>query len=90
MRDEALFCCGISREIPPALLNLKRVLDTIEATQEVPQHTRLHSKETARVLHSSRRAPVFHPHPERRVHFPASWESNPGIPVAPQEEAVST
>ena len=57
MRDEALFCCGISREIPPALLNLKRVLDTIEATQEVPGHTRLHSRGTLGVLPQLKKSP---------------------------------
>ena len=36
MQDEALFCCSISREIPPSLLSLQRVLDTLDATQEVP------------------------------------------------------
>ena len=35
-KDEALFRCGISREIPPSLLSLERVLDTLDATQEVP------------------------------------------------------
>ena len=32
--DEALFHCGISREIPPSHLSPERVLDTLEATQE--------------------------------------------------------
>ena len=31
-KDEALFRCGISREIPPSLLSLERVLDTFYAT----------------------------------------------------------
>ena len=31
-KDEALFHCGISREIPPSLLSLERVLDTFYAT----------------------------------------------------------
>ena len=35
-RDEALFHCGILREIAPSLLSLERVLDTLDATQEVP------------------------------------------------------
>ena len=32
MRDEALFRCGITREIPPSFLSLERVLDTLDAT----------------------------------------------------------
>ena len=35
MRNEALFGCDISRETPHSLLSLKRVLDTLDATQEV-------------------------------------------------------
>ena len=35
-RDEAHFPSGVLREIPPSLLSLERVLDTLEATQEVP------------------------------------------------------
>ena len=46
---EALFHCGISREITPSLLHHKRVLDTLAVTQEVPRHTRLHSRGTPRV-----------------------------------------
>ena len=42
MRDEALFCCGVLREISPSLLSLERVLDSLEATHEVPRHNRVH------------------------------------------------
>ena len=38
MNAEALFCCGYLREIPATLLSPERILDTLEATQEVPQH----------------------------------------------------
>ena len=38
MRDRTLFHCGVSREIPPSLLSLERVLDTLDATQEVLWH----------------------------------------------------
>ena len=34
-QDVALFGCGVSTEIPPTLLSLERVLDTLDATQEV-------------------------------------------------------
>ena len=48
-RDEALFRCGNSREIPPFLLSLERVLDILDATQEVPRHIRLHLRGTPSV-----------------------------------------
>ena len=48
-QSEALFCCDISREIPPSLLSPERVLDTLEATQEVPRHPHLHSRGRPRV-----------------------------------------
>ena len=56
MRDEALFHCGISREIPPSLLRLESVLDTPDATQEVPRHTRFH----ATVLAQLQKNPEIH------------------------------
>ena len=59
MRDEAFFCCGITREIPPSLLSLERVLDTLEATQEVPRHTRLHLRGKPRVSPQLKKSPVF-------------------------------
>ena len=58
MGDEAFFHCGISREIPPSLLSLKRVLDTLAATQEVPRHTRLYSRGISSVLPQLKKSPV--------------------------------
>ena len=49
-RDEAHFCWGVSRQITPNLWNFQRDLHTLAATQEVPRHTRLHSRGTTRVL----------------------------------------
>ena len=72
MQDEALFCCSISREIPPSLLSLKRFLDTLDATQEVPRHTHYTQEEPQGFCHISRRAPFFPPQLEMRVHFCAS------------------
>ena len=54
MRAEALFHCSISREIPPSLLIPKSVLDTLEATQDVP---RLHSRGTPRVPPQLKKSP---------------------------------
>ena len=43
MRDEALFGCSILREIPPSLLILESVFDTLDATQAVFLHPLLQS-----------------------------------------------
>ena len=61
-QDEALFCCSVLREIPPSLLSLERVLDTLDATEEILRHTRLHS--TGK--------PRFPPQLEKRPAFPSS------------------
>ena len=71
-REEALFRYGMSSEITPSLLNLERVLHTFAATQEVPRHTHLHSRETPVSHHNSRGGPLSPPQLEMRVPFPAS------------------
>ena len=58
-RDEALSHYGISRENPPSVLCLQRVIDTLEATQEVPRHTRLHSSGTPSVPPQLKKKPGF-------------------------------
>ena len=58
------------RLITPKLWNLQRVLHTLDATQEVPRHTRLHSRGSTRVPPTSRGA-RFHFWLERRGPFPA-------------------
>ena len=77
----AFFRCDISREIPPSLLSLERILETLDTTQEVPRYTRHYSRGTQRIRHNSRRALFFPPHLEMKVHFPASlgkesWRSH--------------
>ena len=49
------------RVIRPNLWNFQRVLHILAATQEVPRHTRLHSRGSTRVLPTSRGAPFPHP-----------------------------
>ena len=56
-RDEAHFRRGDSRLITPDLWNFQRVLHTLAATQEVPRHTRIHSRGSTRVPPTSRGAP---------------------------------
>ena len=68
-RDEAHFRCGVSRLITSNIWNFQRVLHTLAATQEVPRHTRLHSRGSKRVPPTSRGAP-FPPHSSRGRIFP--------------------
>ena len=74
----------------PNLWNFQRVLHTLAATQEVPRHTRLHSRGSTRVPPTSRGAP-FPPASSRGgiLSF-RGRERIPGVPVPSQEEALST
>ena len=76
--------------ITPNLCNLQRVLPILAATQEVPRHTRLLSRGSTRVPPTSRGAP-FPPH-SLRAGIPSlrGRERIPGVPVASQEEVLST
>ena len=70
--------------------NFQRVLHTLTATQEVPRHTRLHSRGNRRVPPRSRGAP-FPPHISRGgILSLCGPERIPGIHVASQKEALST
>ena len=62
--------CSISREIPPSVLSLKKVLDTLKATQKVPQHTCLHSRGT----------PSFPPQLKKSPGFPSSTRDESPFP----------
>ena len=53
---ERNFHCGVSRLITSIIWNFQRVLHTLAATQEVPRHTRLHSRGSTRVPPTSRGA----------------------------------
>ena len=89
-RDEGHFRRGVSRLITPKLWNFQRVLHTLAATQEVPRHTRLHSRPSTRVPPTSRGAP-FPPSSSRGVILSLRGrERIPGVPVESQEEALST
>ena len=88
--EEAHFSLGVSRLIRPNLWNFQRVIHILAATQEVPQLTRLHSKGSTRVPPTSRGAP-FPPTSSRGgILFLRGRERIPGVPVASQEEALST
>ena len=89
-QDEALFRRGVSRLITSNIWNFQRVLHTISATQEVPRHTRLHSRGSMRVSPTSRGAPFPPPSLRGGILSLRGRERIPGVPFASQEEALST
>ena len=74
----------------PNLWNFQRVLHTLVATQEVPRHTRLHSRGSTRVLPTSRRAPFPPPSSRGGILSLSGRERIPGVPIAYQEDVLST
>ena len=74
----------------PNFWNFQRVLHTLAATQEVPQHTRLHSRGSTRVPPTSSGAPFLPPSSSVGILSLRVRERIPGIPVTSQEEALST
>ena len=73
----------------PNLWNFQRVLHTLAATQEVPRHSRLHSRGSTRVPPTSRGAPFPPPNSRGGILSLRGRERIPGVPVASQEEALS-
>ena len=80
----------MSRLTTPNLWNFQRVLHTLAATQEVPRHTRLHSRGSTRVPPISRGAPFPPPSSREGILSLRCRERIPSVPVASQEEALST
>ena len=76
--------------ITPNLRNFQRVLHTLAATQEGPRHTRLHPRGSTRVPPTSRGAPFPPPSWRGGIFSLRGRERFPGVPVASQEEALST
>ena len=70
--------------------NFQRVLHTLAATQEVPRHTRLHSRGSTRVPPTSRGAPFPPPSSRGGILSVRGRDRIPGIPVATQEQSFST
>ena len=89
-RDEAHFRSDDSSLITPNLWNFQRVLHTLAATQEVPQHTCLQSRGRTRVPPTSRGAPFPPPSSKRGILSLRGQKRIPGVSVAAQEEALST
>ena len=71
-RDEALIRFVISRQILPSLLSLERFLTLLIQLSEFPDIPVSTREEHCGSSHNSRRAAVFHPHHEMRVHLLAS------------------
>ena len=80
----------MSRLITLNLWNFQRVLHTLAATQEVPRHTRLHSRGSTRDPPASRGALFPPPSSRGGILSLRGRERIPGVPVASQEEALST
>ena len=89
-RDEAHFRGGVSRLITLNLWNLQRLLHNLAATQEVPRHTRLHSRGSTRVPPTSRGALLPPPSSRAVILSLCGPERIAGFPGASQEEALST
>ena len=70
--------------------NFQRVLHNIAATQEVHRHTRLHLRGSTRVPPTSRGAPFPPPSSRGGILSLRGRERIPRVPVASQEEAIST
>ena len=66
------------------------VLHTLAATQEVPRHTRLHSRGSTRVPPTSRGAPFPPPSLRGGILSLRGGERIPRVTVTSQEEALST
>ena len=77
------------RLITPNLWNFQRVLHTLAATQDVPGHTRLHSRGSTRVPPTSRGVPFPPPISRGGILSLRGRERIPGVPVATQAETLS-
>ena len=89
-RNEAHFRRGFSRLITSNIWNFQWVLHTLAATQELPRHTRLLSRGSTRVPPTSRGAPFPPPSSRGEILSLHGRERIPGIPVATQEEALTS
>ena len=78
------------RLIKSNIWNFQRVLLALAATQEVPRHTRLHSRGSTKFPPTSRGAQFPPPSSRGGILSLRVRDRIPGLPVASQEEALST
>ena len=78
------------RLIKSNIWNFQSVLLALAATQEVPQHTRLHSRGSTKVPSTSRGAQIPPPSSRGGIFSLRGRERIPSVPVPSQEEALST
>ena len=78
------------RLIKSNIWNFQRVLLALAATQEVPRHTRLHSRGSTKVPPTYRGAQIPPPSSRGGILSLRVRQRIPGVPVASQEEALST
>ena len=78
------------RLIKSNIRNFQRVLHTLASSQEVPRHTRLHSRGSTRVPPTSRGAPFQPPSSRGGILSLRGGERIPRVPVASQEEALAS
>ena len=76
--------------ITPYLWNFQRVLHTLAAALEIPRHTGLHTRRSTRVPPTTRGDPFPPPGSRRGILSLRVRVRIPGVPVASQEEALST
>ena len=78
------------RLIKSNIWNFQRVLLALAATQEVPRHTRLHLRGSTKVPPTSRGDQIPPPSSRGGILSLRGPERIPSVPVASQEEALST
>ena len=78
------------RLITSNIWDFQRVPHTLAAIQDVPRHTRLHSRGRTRVPPTTRGAPFPSPSLRGGILFLRGGERIPRVPVASQEEALCT
>ena len=78
------------RLIKSNIWKIQRVLHNLAATQEVPRNSRLHSRGSTRVPPTSRGTPLPPTSSRGGILSLHGRERIPGVPVASQEEALST
>ena len=80
----------MSRLTTPNLWNFQRVIHTLAAIQEIPRHTRLHSRGSTRVPPTSRGAPCPPPSSRGGILSLPGRSRIPGVPFESQEEVLGT